>query len=229
MIKPPILITGCARSGTSMTAGVVNICGAWGGECSGPTRYNKRGMFENAGIRNNLIKPLLRAMGVDPMGQYPLPDPNHITIQNGNAEQWRNSILRHMRREGLKDDQPWFYKGAKLCLIWPLWHRAFPDAKWIIIRRADEGIINSCLKTSFMHAFDNAEGWQWWVNQHKLRFREMYESHLNMVVTYPAKMIAGDFSEMESVIDWLGLTWDERQVKEFISPDLWHHKEKVNA
>ena len=35
-MKDPILITGCARSGTSMIAGVINICGAFGGDMAGP-------------------------------------------------------------------------------------------------------------------------------------------------------------------------------------------------
>ena len=43
-IMEPILITGAARSGTSMSAGVVSLCGAWGGELSGPNVYNKKGM-----------------------------------------------------------------------------------------------------------------------------------------------------------------------------------------
>ena len=43
-MKNPIIITGCARSGTSLTAGVINICGAGGGEMSGATIYNKKGM-----------------------------------------------------------------------------------------------------------------------------------------------------------------------------------------
>ena len=31
----------------------------------------------------------------------------------------------------------WYYKGAKMCLIWPIWHKAFPEAEWIIVRRDD--------------------------------------------------------------------------------------------
>ncbi len=43
----PIIVTGCARSGTSLTAGVLHLCGAWIGKCTGPTAYKKRGQFEN--------------------------------------------------------------------------------------------------------------------------------------------------------------------------------------
>ena len=72
--REPILITGAARSGTSLCAGTTNICGAWGGSLSGPTKYNRKGMFENSEIRNAVVKPYLRRIGCDPMGQDPLPD-----------------------------------------------------------------------------------------------------------------------------------------------------------
>lgn len=68
--KSPILITGCARSGTSMVAGVINMCGAFGGSMSGPNHNNAKGMFENARVRNNIVKPYLRQLHVDPLGQF---------------------------------------------------------------------------------------------------------------------------------------------------------------
>ena len=61
----PILVTGAARSGTSMTAGIIHLCGAFGGKLSGPTTYNKKGMFENGTIRNELVKPFFSAIGAD--------------------------------------------------------------------------------------------------------------------------------------------------------------------
>ena len=69
-----ILITGCARSGTSMIAGIINMCGAFAGDTSGPNRYNQKGMYENAKIRNSIVKPYLREIGMDPKGQFPLPN-----------------------------------------------------------------------------------------------------------------------------------------------------------
>ena len=73
-MKDPILVTGCARSGTSMAAGVINICGAYGGEMVGANRFNEKGMFENFEIRNNILKTYLKKLRVDKMGKYPLPN-----------------------------------------------------------------------------------------------------------------------------------------------------------
>ena len=82
MLDKPIFITGCARSGSSMTGGIVSLCGAWGGIMSGPTAYNKKGMFENAEIRNTMIKPLLERLGFDPNSIVTqIKTENHFALQ----------------------------------------------------------------------------------------------------------------------------------------------------
>lgn len=226
-MEQPILITGAARSGTSMVGGIINMCGAFGGNMSGATPYNAKGMYENAHIRNNVVKPYLRALGYDPKGQYPLPQIDRLPI----PKHWKDTIEKVMIREGYKDGA-WFYKGAKMCLHWPVWHYAFPNAKWIIVRRKTPDIINSCLKTGFMTAFgrdanlkaikaDNEhDGWLWWVHQHEKRFIEMMTEGLNIKVVWPERMVDGDYSQMKEMIEWLGLEWNP-EVYNFIEPKLW--------
>jgi len=231
-MKNVILITGCARSGTSMVAGVVDMCGAFGGDMSGPNHNNKKGMFENYQIRNKIVKPYLSDMNVDPMGQYPLPDVGKLNI----PMDWRNRVEQTMKDQGFENG-PWFYKGAKMCLTWPVWHYAFPNAKWIIVRRRTGDIINSCLKTSFMRAFskvqfrkaigvkDEREGWKWWVHQHEQRFIEMLEAGLNAKIVWPERMVTGDYQQMYETIEWLGLEW-KSEVLNFIDPRLWKSRRK---
>jgi len=125
-----------------------------------------------------------------------------------------------MRHEGWYNQQ-WFYKGAKMCLIWPEFMHAFPDALWVIVRRDDRDIVNSCLKTGFMKAYKSPEGWQNWVDHHKERFEEMHGAGLDIMEVWPSKFVGGDFSELQETIDWLGLEWNERQILNFIEPALW--------
>jgi hypothetical protein len=208
-----------------MVAGTVHLCGAWGGDMSGPTRYNKRGMFENSRIRNEIVKPHLRRIGCDPLGQNPLPDiKQYRYIPAIAVADWRKQISKIILNQGYDDKSPWFYKGAKMCLSWPLWNGAFPQAKWIIVRRDDGDIINSCLKTGFMRAFKDAKGWQGWIDEHKKRFQEMHEAGMRIREVWPAKMVAGNFEEMKSVIEDYGLEWNEQAVLEFISPAFWSTK-----
>ena len=220
--KEPILITGCARSGTSLTAGIIHLSGAWGGKMSGPTKYNAKGMFENIIVRNELTKPYLRTIRCDPMGQHPLPSDEQLQkISSIDGMDWREAILNVMRRQGLRPDKDWFYKGAKCCLFWPMWDYAFPTAKWLIIRRHREDIAKSCLRTGFMRAFDSLDGWLEWVEQHEQRFEQMKRSGLWYREVWPEKMIDGDLSEIEIVIKDLGLSYSEEHVRAFIAPSLW--------
>jgi hypothetical protein len=234
-MKDPILVTGCARSGTSMVAGIINICGAFGGDMSGPNRNNQKGMFENHRIRQQLVKPYLREMGVDPMGQYPLPSIQNLKIPTN----WKSQVELVMQQQGYKFG-PWFYKGAKMCLTWPLWHYAFPNAKWIIVRRRTGDIIRSCQKTSFMRAFgrkdvqrkvkakDEREGWLWWVHRHEQRFVEMIQTGLNVKIVWPERMVMGDYQQIHEAMEWLGLDWktNTKRIFEFIDPKLWKSRMK---
>jgi len=228
----PIFITGAARSGTSMIAGAIHICGAWKGTTAGATIHNKRGMFENSEIRNQIMKPYLRSIGMDPMGQYPLPDIAKISI----PVDWRVRVENIMSEQGYKSG-PWMFKGAKMCLMWPIWHYAFPNAKWIIVRRRSGDIATSCCKTGFMRAFRNEaiqksvgvknerDGWLWWINQHLERFREMINEGLNCKVVWPERMVGGDYQQVMETIEWLGLKWNS-DVLSFIDPKLWKARRK---
>jgi len=231
-MRDPILITGCARSGTSMVAGAVHLCGAFGGIMRKPNRFNEKGMFENDAVVNALIKPYLRSHNLDPLGQFPLPILNRLRIPND----WKERIEKIMLNEGYKEG-PWMYKGAKMCLIWPVLHYTFPNAKWIIVRRRTADIVHSCVHTKFMRAFRNEdiqrkvyvknerEGWLWWVHQHEKRFVEMITEGLNCKVIWPHRMVRGDYQQMMETIEWLGLSW-KTEVLNFVDPKLWHARAK---
>lgn len=230
----PILITGCARSGTSLVAGCINMCGAFGGHLAGKTKNNMKGMFENTYIREGLVKPYLRSIKVDPLGQYPLPDVTKLPIPSD----WKQKVENVLQTEGYKSG-PWFYKGAKCVLLFPLWHYAFPNAKWIIVRRRTGDIVRSCLNTGFMRAFRNPdnqravgvqneeEGWIWWVNQHLDGFRAMIDIGMNCKVIWPERMVDGDYRQLYETIEWLGLKWNS-EVLSFIDPKLWKARNKYS-
>jgi hypothetical protein len=220
-IDQPIFITGAARSGTSMTAGVINLCGAWGGVMSGPTIHNKKGMFENNALRA-MNKDFLTKMRCDPLGQRPLPKINVVmSYAMSNFQDWRREVLNNLKKQGQKEDRSWFYKGAKMCLLWPMWYLSFQKAHWIIVRRKKEDIIRSCMKTGFMRKCDGPKGWDSWVDEHLRRFKEMKNAGLNIHEVWPQHMVSGDFSEIRSVVENLGLKWNREKVTEFITPALW--------
>lgn len=213
--QSPILITGCARSGTSLMAGVISICGAFGGDFRKPNKWNEKGLFENTRIQE-IDKEYLKSIGADPKGQHPLPNTATLPIPND----WKARIERVMVSEGYQAG-PWFYKGARSCLTWPVWHYAFPKAKWVIVRRRSADIATSCLKTSFMNGYSSYEEWIKWVNHHEDCFVEMIKAGLNVKIIWPERMIKGDYEQAYELIEWLGLSWKSEQVMDFIEPKLW--------
>jgi len=213
----PIIITGAARSGTSMIAEIINTCGAFGGDTGGKHRNNKHGMFENLQVRKLLEKPYLSKIGADPKAQYPLPATSSLWI----PRDWRCTVHDIMLDEGYPGSGPWFVKSPKICLIWPVWAYAFPQAKWIIVRRRDEDIIKSCIHTGFMNYYQDESGWQNWLNTHKQKFWEMIEAELNIRMIWPEKLVYGDYGGIMETIDWLGLNWAGSKVHDCIEPKLW--------
>lgn len=220
--QSPILVTGAARSGTSMMAGVINICGAYGGQMSPSNKYNQKGMFENIRIKQDIDKGFLKSIGMDPKGQNPLPDTTSLSIPSD----WAYKVEKIMLQEGYEKG-PWFYKGARSCLMWPVWHYAYPNAKWVIVRRRTADIATSCMNTGFMNAYTKYEDWVEWVNHHEAKFVEMIEAGLNVKQVWPERMVKGNYEQMYELIEWLGLEWREKEVRDFIEPKLWKTKEKV--
>lgn len=217
MMPPPIIITGAARSGTSMTAGIIDHCGGFGGRTLGGSRDNPKGFFENLEIREHIIKPYLMLCGADPLGQKSFPEPHQI-LPLANL---REKIETVMKFQGYRKGR-WYFKGAKALLVWQEFHKAFPDADWIIVRRNDADIVNSCLKTGFMCAYRDAAGWQGWVDHHKKLINQMkHTPGLRWHEVWPTKFIDGDFSEVRAVVEKLGLKWKEEAVRDFVDPKLW--------
>ncbi len=225
----PIIVTGCARSGTSLVAGVLSHCGAWTGECTGETPWNKRGQFENVFIRDSLTKPFLKSIGVDPLGQEPLPCPGWNLQRHPDdlLGKWRRMVLNRMESEGYDGQRPWMFKGAKACLIWSVWAQAFPEARWIVVRREDSRIIDSCLRAPFMRKRKTREEWQQWVDHHKECFQEMDE-HIGVVwEIWPDKAMDDQaLGQFQTLAIGLGLKWDQARVTGFVDPQLWSERRK---
>lgn len=211
--KTPVFITGIERSGSSIIAKIVGLCGAFTGDVSV--------MQENIQIKKH-VTDYYKSIKMDIRGQYPLPDTNEMLIPSN----WKDNIYELIHNEQYTFDQLWMYKESRICQIWPIWNYAFPNAKWIIVRRRTGDIIDSCLKTGYMTAYKNKEGWLDWVHYHEKLFVEMIETGLNCKVVWPERMVDGDYEQMQETIDWLGLEWNDK-VAELIEPMLNNSKQKI--
>jgi hypothetical protein len=215
----PILVTGIPRSGTTMIAKVIHECGAFVGDAE----RNNKWMFENPHISGIIVKPYMERMGTDPGGQFPLPKTKELSI----PMDWGKRIESLIEHDGYVKG-PWMYKDTKMGLIWPIWNNAFPNAKWIIVRRRTGDVIQSCLKTGYMTAYEDEKGWLEWVHEYEIRFVQMIEAGLNCKIIWPERMINGNLQQLYEVIEWLGLTW-KKEALNYIDPLLWGSKQKERS
>jgi Sulfotransferase family len=210
----PIFVTGIERSGSSIIAKIIALTNVFSGNCTP--------MYENKLIREYMVN-YYQLIGADVKAQYPLPLVKHVP-------DFQSIILDKMYQDGFGDDKYWVYKSSRLVQTWKLWHNAFPTAKWIIVRRKPTDIIYSCQHTSFMTAFKNEntcklvgvnsekEGWAWWIKQHEHLFIDMIQAGLNCKVVWPDRIQLGDYSQIEEMLNWLGLVYDLNKIKKEIEP-----------
>ncbi len=223
-ITQPILITGIPRSGASMISGIISMCGGFGGVLSS--------MGENPRIKEmNTI--VLNNLGMDSAGQFPLPDASQIPVIND----WVALTSFIMHQQGYNDANTWFCKDSRIALLWKTWNAAFPQAKWIVVKRNTNDIVESCLKTGYMRAFKDpkilsqigktsvVDGWKWWIEQYNERFLDIANNVSNLVTIYPERMVWNDYSEIKRTIEWLGLEWND-EVTTFMNTKL--NKVKVS-
>ena len=201
-MNQPVFITGAERSGSSLIARILKMCDAFTGTIS--SRYE-----------NYLINDIMeRFLAENQNGLF--PDPSLLDI----PVNWWDRIQTLLDGEEYKDGV-WLLKSAKLAQMWTVWHYAYPNAYWLIVRRRTADVIDSCCKTGFMETFKNGnniahvgastekEGWLWWVHQYEKQFVKMIETGLNCKIVWPERMIYGDYQQIWQTIDWLGLKWND--------------------
>ena len=215
LIDKPIFITGIERSGNSIIAKALKVCGAFSGHTTS--------MFENKKIKYQLNRYYLDA-GLDVRGQFPLPK----EITNFPLD-WDLNIKDIIYSEKYKEDTIWFYKSSKIAQTWKHWLKTFPEAKFIIVRRNSFDILNSCMKTGFMNVFNDEEArenigaktieeaWIWWINYHKDYFDQMLASEMNCKVIWPELLIRNDFKELKELIAWVGLEYNRKVELEILN------------
>ena len=158
-LNTPVFVTGIERSGSSLIGRIIDMCGAFVG--------NTTSMCENIHFKA-LMDSYYKEMGIDVRGQFPLPNTQEMLIPGS----WATQIQFILEKEGYDHSSLWMAKGSRIGQIWPVWNHAFPNAKWIIVRRRTGDVIDSCLKTGFMNAYadkkvqqligvpDEKEGWK---------------------------------------------------------------------
>lgn len=116
MAVKPVVIVGCARSGTSMIAGILHLHGVWVGLCRPADIRNPKGYFENRRI-DKLVREAV----------------------NMTPRLFSNAIRRILKKERYPGG-PWMVKHGVIS-YWHIWNRFKPY--WLLVRRQPEKIMQS--------------------------------------------------------------------------------------
>lgn len=216
--QDPVIVTGPARSGTSLVTGCLHLCGLQLGRTCGATPANPRGQFENREVIDRVEKPYLRRIGADPSGQKPLPGPDDLVPDPGRRER----VLGLLAAQDVDVRRPWGFKDAKAILDWEVWDAAFPDARWVVTSRRPDGVARSCERTRFMRRRTGYEDWLAWADYHAYRIGDLVARAGDRVYRVDTDELArGGLDRLRVVVDALGLEWRESEVRAFVDPSLW--------
>ena len=198
----PIFIVGAERSGCGIIVSLLQRHGVWTGSLTG-TGENKRLRW--------LMGAYYNFLGMDEKRQYPLPDVSNIYLD----AKWAEKCIESLQIEGYKEGV-WLYKSAAILQTYPLWVKAFPEARFIVVLRDKKEVVNSCLKTGHMIAFSDKQkreavkaqteedAWSWWYEYHMELINQLSHSvsPQNIMYIYPAAL--GDSHlPASALLDWL--------------------------
>jgi len=216
--ESPIFVTGIPRSGLSMVAGVVGLCGAWIGQTVPGSEIDPAGFFEHHRIREEIVKKLLEEVGADPYGIHDLPKLEDIRP----FRRFKFAIRRILESEGYRFDRRWMFKECKLSLTWPVFVEAFPDASWLIVNNDPEAVVKLCLNSSFMRKNSvDPDFWATFVSAYQERLTELKTTAKQVFELDARKINAGQLGELQSAIQQTGLNFSEANVALFATSEFW--------
>lgn len=175
------------------------------------------------------MKPYLSQMGASPDAISNFPEVSKVWDTQVNLRGRMKGVLT---LQGWEPGKPWVYKDSRILLTYPAFYRNFPDAVWVVIRRAENQITNSCQITAYMRVLFESG-----INPHlqgetaEERIQTMIRGYLNRVESlrdfkkvkiheiWPERMlVSGDFTEIKQIVQDCGLHWNALAINDYIMP-----------
>ncbi|WP_290525583.1 sulfotransferase [Alcanivorax sp.] len=137
-MKPPVIILGMHRSGTSLFSQWLSSSGLHlGDRLYGASSFNPYGYFEDCDFIE-LHKALLKSIGgCDSGHEKPL---GSRSLFNSDLEKV-SALLKHKG-----GDFMWGWKEPRTCLLLPVYREQCPEARYVVVVRRYESIIASLVK-----------------------------------------------------------------------------------
>ena len=207
-----IFVAGAARSFTSLTAGILYYAGAWGQKDNFEGRDEP--VFENVNLLDSFDQA---AKGFKAVEFVSTPE-----VLSGCLRLIAQSVFD---KHSAPDDRIIFLKHPGLIVdnsgvAWQHWHNAFPEAKWIVVRRDTREIEQSHFKLYGKIKFHNREV----LTQIPIMLSHFENAGTKHFEIWPGQELQDPKrTRFKEMVSWAGLKWNKK-IEEFITPDKHHCK-----
>lgn len=182
-MKPVVIITGCQRSGLNITKRLFST-----GRSFSLKEFNT--IFKSA-FDSNKEKGL--------------------SLKNKDAKALLISNLISNLKKQTEIKQKYTFCDNRIILMQDIFKKAFPDARWVIVKRDTPSLINSLMKTGYTDQFQTKEEWKQWINCIGKQEQSILDSNANTIVYNPSLMINNrDDSDFNKVKAWLSINNKEK-------------------
>lgn len=228
MTKKPnvICILGMHRSGTSMVARILNICGL---ELGKPEDMilsidgNEKGHWENEKFKNINDEIILRYIDINNPIKPPI-FPSYFE---------RSSLLSDLKERARiliknydKKYRVWGWKDPRNCLTLPFWQEILGKRlKYIVVSRQPIDVANSLLKRDKTPIIENLTTWARYVTDSII-----YTQNHDRFFIFSENIFSNHHKQINELVKFVNNTnikYTNKEkiiVNQFISKDLWHHQ-----
>lgn len=186
-------------------------------------------MNENTKIRELIMKPYLSQMGASPDAISNFPEVSKVWDTQVNLRGRMKGVLT---LQGWEPGKPWLYKDSRILLTYPAFYRNFPDAVWVVVRRAENQIGNSCQMTAYMRTLIESgyitqpggdrigEAIKTMISAYLARINNLRAfEKVKIHEIWPERMlVSGDFTEIKQIVQDCGLHWNALAINDYIMP-----------
>ena len=114
-------------------------------------------------------------------------------------------IYRTLRQEKFEKGKPWLFKDPKIALCWNIFNEYYPNAKWILLYRNENDILNSFNRTNFMNAYNTKKEWLNYLNCWKLNMQSIKEECKNVFEFNIENIFNNKTEEINNLYKFIGI------------------------
>jgi hypothetical protein len=213
-----VAVTGMHRSGTSLVAQLLSLCGVFIGEpeeLEPANEYNPEGHFEHLEFVR-LNEEILAVLG----GRWEIPPTGALLWQRFRLASFRERARDLAQR--MAPRAPWGWKDPRTCLTLPLWLKVVPELRIVSVVRPADAVARSLEARAGATREFSLSLWA----EYNTRLLRAAPRRRTIVTSYDAYFESPEH-ELERIVRFLGLPASSQTIAEAsaaANPAHRHHR-----